>query len=107
MPYAYVDPATGEIYPIETTAPNFGLSRRGRCGFSTKTWASNRRCAPLCSSRPPWRSLADAWWFYHWKIKKPLAILNASLPRKSDRAIWTSTWQCPQRRRAGQAVPVL
>ncbi len=51
MPYAYVDPDTGEIYPIETALCAFVIT------------------AALAF-------LADAWWFYHWKIKKPLAILN-------------------------------
>lgn len=34
LPYAYVDPDTGEIYPLETTESH-RFSPQGRCVFST------------------------------------------------------------------------
>ena len=75
MPYAYVDPDTGEIYPIETTDPNrfipAGPLRFFYSHVSVIAVGSIVLTILLAF-------LVDAWWFYRWKIKKPLAILNAA-----------------------------
>lgn len=75
MPYAYVDPDTGEIYPIETTDPNrfipAGPLRFFYSHVSVIAIGSIVLTILLAF-------LVDAWWFYRWKIKKPLAILNAA-----------------------------
>ena len=75
MPYAYVDPDTGEIYPIETTDPNrfipAGPLRFFYSHVSVLAVGSIVLTILLAF-------LVDAWWFYRWKIKKPLAILNAA-----------------------------
>ena len=75
MPYAYVDPDTGEIYPIETTDPNrfipAGPLRFFYSHASVLAVGSIVLTILLAF-------LVDAWWFYRWKIKKPLAILNAA-----------------------------
>ena len=73
MPYAYVDPDTGEIYPIETTDPNrfipAGPLRFFYSHVSVIAVGSIVLTILLAF-------LVDAWWFYRWKIKKPLAILH-------------------------------
>lgn len=75
MLYAYVDPDTGEIYPIETTDPNrfipAGPLRFFYSHVSVIAIGSIVLTILLAF-------LVDAWWFYRWKIKKPLAILNAA-----------------------------
>ena len=73
MPYAYVDPDTGEIYPIETTSPTLFIPA-GPLRFFYKNVGQIALCAFVITAALAF--LADAWWFYHWKIKKPLAILN-------------------------------
>ena len=73
MPYAYVDPVTGEIYPIETTSPTLFIPA-GPLRFFYKNVGQIALCAFVITAALAF--LADAWWFYHWKIKKPLAILN-------------------------------
>ena len=76
MPYAYVDPDTGEDLSPGGTRPPPSLSLPGPCGSSTQHVGEIAlgvyvATAVLCF-------FADAWWFYHWKIKKPLAVLGAA-----------------------------
>ena len=75
MPYAYVDPETGDIYPIETTSPSQFIPE-GPLRFLYQNVEEIAislylLTALLCFA-------ADAWWFYRWKIKSPLAVLNAA-----------------------------
>ena len=72
MPYAYVDPDTGEIYPIETTSPT--CLSAGPLRFFYKNVGQIAVCAFVLTAALAF--LIDAWWFYRWKIKKPLAVLN-------------------------------
>lgn len=75
MPYAYVDPDTGEIYPIETTSPSQFIPEGPKRFFYENldkiALVTFVLTALLCF-------VADAWWFYRWKLKRPLAILNAA-----------------------------
>ena len=75
MPYAYVDPETGEVYPIETTdAKQFipaGPLRFLYQYVGELAVGLYIVTVILCFA-------VDAWWFYHWKIKKPLAVLGAA-----------------------------
>ena len=73
MPYAYVDPDTGEIYPIETTSPTLFIPA-GPLRFFYKNVGQIAVCAFVLTAALAF--LIDAWWFYRWKIKKPLAVLN-------------------------------
>ena len=73
MPYAYVDPNTGEIYPIETTSPTLFIPA-GPLRFFYKNVGQIAVCAFVLTAALAF--LIDAWWFYRWKIKKPLAVLN-------------------------------
>ena len=73
MPYAYVDPDTGEIYPIETTSPTLFIPA-GSLRFFYKNVGQIAVCAFVLTAALAF--LIDAWWFYRWKIKKPLAVLN-------------------------------
>ncbi len=75
MPYAYVDPDTGETYPLADT-PSSQFVPAGPLRFFYQHVGEIAlgvyvATAVLCF-------LADAWWFYHWKIKKPLAVLGAA-----------------------------
>ena len=73
MPYAYVDPDTGEIYPIETTSPTLFIPA-GPLRVFYKNVGQIAVCAFVLTAALAF--LIDAWWFYRWKIKKPLAILH-------------------------------
>ena len=75
MPYAYVDPDTGETYPLADT-PSSQFVPAGPLRFFYQHVGESAlgvyvATAVLCF-------FADAWWFYHWKIKKPLAVLGAA-----------------------------
>ena len=73
MPYAYVDPETKEIYPIETTSPTQFIPA-GPLRFFYKNVGQIAVCIFVLTAA--FAFLIDAWWFYRWKIKKPLAILH-------------------------------
>ena len=73
MPYSYIDPDTGEIYPIETT-PTTQFIPAGPLRFFYGNVGEIAVCVFILTAVLAF--FADAWWFYHWKIKKPLAILN-------------------------------
>ena len=75
MPYAYVDPDTGEIYPIETTDPNRFIPAGPLRFFYSHASVIAVGSIVLTILLA---FLVDAWWFYRWKIKKPLAVLNAA-----------------------------
>ena len=83
MPYAYVDPDTGETYPLADT-PSSWFVPAGPLRFFYQHVGEIAlgvyvATAVLCF-------LADAWWFYHWKIKKPLAVLGAASLLRPARA---------------------
>lgn len=75
MPYAYVDPDTGKVYPINTTNPSqfipAGPLRFFYANFEEIAVFTIISTVILAFS-------ADAWWFYHWKLRKPLSVLNAA-----------------------------
>ena len=73
MPYAYVDPETKEIYPIETTSPTQFIPA-GPLRFFYKNVGQIAVCIFVLTAA--FAFLIDAWWFYRWKIKRPLAILH-------------------------------
>ena len=75
MPYAYVDPETGEIYPMETTDPAQFIPA-GPLRFFYANIAEIAVCTIIGTAVVAF--FADAWWFYHWKLKRPLAVLNAA-----------------------------
>ena len=81
MPYAYVDPDTGETYPLADT-PSSQFVPAGPLRFFYQHVGEIAlgvyvATAVLCF-------FADAWWFYHWKIKKPLSILNHAAQEITD-----------------------
>lgn len=72
-PYAFVDPDTGELYPIESTnARQFIPAGPLRFFYANIDWVA----VLVIVSTVVAAFFVDAWWFYRWKIKKPLAILN-------------------------------
>lgn len=75
LPYAYVDPDTGEIYPLETTESHRFIPAGPLRFFYRHVSAIATVFIALTILLA---FLMDAWWFYRWKIKKPLAILNAA-----------------------------
>lgn len=75
MPYAYVDPDTGEIYPMETTNPAQFIP----AGPLRFFYANLSEIAVFTITATVLLAFfADAWWFYHWKLKRPLAVLNTA-----------------------------
>ena len=103
MPYAYVDPDTGEIYPIETTSPTLFIPA-GPLRFFYKNVGQIALCAFVITAALAF--LADAWWFYHWENQKTPGHPQPSCPENRTERFGLPRG-VPQRRRAGQAVPVL
>lgn len=73
MPQFYRDPNTGEIYPMDQTNPSqFIPSGLLRLYYQH----SGLIALAVCSLTAVAFFLINAFWFYRWKLKKPLAVLS-------------------------------
>lgn len=75
IPYAYVDPDTGELYPMDTTDPAQFVPA-GPLRFFYANIGEIAVCAIIATAVLAF--FVDAWWFYHWKLKGPLSVLNTA-----------------------------
>ncbi len=73
LPQYYEDPETGERYSLENTSPSQFIPN----DFLRFFWLNNGLIELLaCFLTAGLFFLLDAAWFYRWKLKKPLSVLN-------------------------------
>lgn len=73
LPQYYEDPETGERYSLENTSPSQFIPN----DFLRFFWPHNSLIELLaCFLTAGVFFLLDAAWFYRWKLKKPLSVLN-------------------------------
>lgn len=80
-PNAYVDPETGELYPMEQT-PSYTFIPAGFFRFLYQS--SDLVVIILCFLTAILFFVLDAAWFYRWKIRKPLGVLNLASQKISE-----------------------
>ena len=78
---AYVDPETGELYPMEQT-PSYTFIPAGFFRFLYQS--SDLVAIILCFLTAILFFVLDAAWFYRWKIRKPLGVLNLASQKISE-----------------------
>ncbi len=73
LPRYYEDPETGELYPLEETSPSRFIPN----DFLRFFWLNSGFIQLLaCFLTAGVFFLLDAAWFYRWKLKRPLSVLN-------------------------------
>ncbi len=73
LPQYYEDPETGELYPLEETNPSQFIPN----DYLRFFWLNSGLIQLLaCFLTAGVFFFLDAAWFYRWKLKKPLSVLN-------------------------------
>lgn len=81
FPNSYVDPETGEVYPMEST-PSYTFIPAGFFRFLYQN--SDLVAIFVCFLTAILFFVLDAAWFYRWKIRKPLNVLSLASQRISE-----------------------